>query len=60
MSQVRAKGIAAYGVGPVRSVAEINSGNGPHGDNERVSEQAMVEFVRFLWTAVIDVAGSEQ
>ena len=60
MSQVRAKGIAAYGIGPIRSVEEINSGNGAHGDNERVTEQAMVDFVRFLWTAVIDVAASEQ
>ena len=56
MSQVRAMGVPCYGVGPIRSTAEINSGNGAHGDNERVSEKAMVDFVRFLWLTVIDIA----
>jgi acetylornithine deacetylase/succinyl-diaminopimelate desuccinylase-like protein len=60
MSQVRAKGVPAYGIGPIRSMEELNSGNGAHSDNERVSEEAMVDFLRFLWTIVIDVAASEQ
>jgi acetylornithine deacetylase/succinyl-diaminopimelate desuccinylase-like protein len=60
MSQVRAKGVPAYGIGPIRSVEEINSGNGAHGDNERVSEEAMINLVRFLWLTIIDVAASEQ
>lgn len=59
MSQVRAKGIPAYGIGPIRSLAELNSGNGAHGDNERVSEEAMTDFVRFLWLTIIDIAASE-
>jgi len=59
MSQVRAKGVPAYGIGPIRSVAELNSGNGAHGDNERVSEDALVDFVRFMWTVIIDIAASE-
>jgi acetylornithine deacetylase/succinyl-diaminopimelate desuccinylase-like protein len=58
MSQVRAKGVPAYGIGPVRSREEINSGNGSHSDNERVSEQAFVDFVRFLWLTIIDIAAS--
>jgi acetylornithine deacetylase/succinyl-diaminopimelate desuccinylase-like protein len=58
MSQVRAKGVPAYGIGPVRSREEINSGNGAHGDNERVSEQAFVDFVRFLWLTIIDIAAT--
>ena len=60
MAQVRAKGVPAYGIGPIRSLEELNSGNGAHSDNERVSEEAMVDFLRFLWTIVIDVAATEQ
>lgn len=59
MSQVRAKGVPAYGIGPIRSLAELNSGNGAHSDNERVSEEAMVDFVKFMWTVIIDIAASE-
>ncbi len=59
MSQVRAMGVPAYGVGPNRSRAELNSGNGAHGDNERVSEEALVEFLQFMWSVVIDVAATK-
>jgi acetylornithine deacetylase/succinyl-diaminopimelate desuccinylase-like protein len=59
MSQVRAMGVPCYGVGPIRSVAELNSGNGAHSDNERVAEQAMVDFVRFLWLTIIDIAAAK-
>lgn len=59
MSQVRAKGVPAYGIGPTRSVVERNSGNGAHGDNERVEEKALVDFVRFVWMTIIDIAASE-
>jgi acetylornithine deacetylase/succinyl-diaminopimelate desuccinylase-like protein len=59
MSQVRAKGVPAYGIGPIRSMEELNSGNGAHSDNERVSEEALVDFVKFMWTVVIDVAASQ-
>ena len=60
MAQIRAKGVPAYGIGPTRSVEERASGNGAHGDNERVAEEALVDFVRFVWMTVIDVAASEQ
>jgi acetylornithine deacetylase/succinyl-diaminopimelate desuccinylase-like protein len=60
MAQVRAQGVPAYGIGPIRSLEELNSGNGAHSDNERVSEEAMVDFLRFLWTIIIDVAATEQ
>ena len=58
MAQVRAKGVSAYGIGPIRSIEELNSGNGVHSDNERVSEEALVDFVKFMWTVVIDIAAS--
>lgn len=59
MSQVRAKGVPAYGIGPIRSQEELNSGNGAHSDNERVSEKAMIDFVRFLWLTIIDIAAAD-
>ena len=59
MSQVRAMGVPAYGIGPIRSLEEINSGNGAHSDNERVSEDAMIDYLRFVWMTIIDIAASE-
>ena len=58
MAQVRAKGMQAYGVGPARSVEEINSGFGAHGDNERIEEDAFVELVKYLWNVVIEMAAA--
>jgi len=58
MAQVRAKGMQAYGIGPARSVEEMNSGFGAHGDNERISEEAFVDLVRYMWNVVIEVAAA--
>jgi len=58
MAQVRAKGMQSYGIGPARSVEEINSGFGAHGDNERISEDAFVELVQYMWNVVIEIAAS--
>lgn len=59
MAQVRAKGMQAYGVGPARSVEEMNSGYGAHGDNERIEEEAFVELVKYMWNVVIEVSASQ-
>ena len=59
MSQLRAKGVQCYGIGPARSRDEINSGFGAHGDNERVAEDAFVDMVQYLWNVVIEIAASE-
>ena len=37
MAQVRSMGVPSYGIGPVRSIEEMNSGNGAHGDKDRKS-----------------------
>ena len=58
MAQVRAKGMQAYGIGPARSIEEINSGFGAHGDNERISEEAFVELVKYMWNVVIEIAAT--
>jgi acetylornithine deacetylase/succinyl-diaminopimelate desuccinylase-like protein len=59
MAQVRAKGMQAYGIGPARSIDEINSGYGAHGDNERVAEDAFVSMVEYLWRVILEIAASE-
>jgi acetylornithine deacetylase/succinyl-diaminopimelate desuccinylase-like protein len=58
MSQVRASGTPAYGVAPIRSVAEQESGNGAHSDNERISEKAFTDFLRLIWLTVIEISDS--
>jgi acetylornithine deacetylase/succinyl-diaminopimelate desuccinylase-like protein len=60
MAQVRAKGMQSYGIGPARSVEEINSGFGAHGDNERISEEAFIGLVQFMWNVVIEIAARPQ
>lgn len=59
MAQVRAKGMQAYGIGPARSIEELNSGYGAHGDNERIEEEAFVELVKYMWNVVIEIAASK-
>lgn len=59
MSQIRAKGTAAYGIAPARTLEEINSRFGAHSDNERVAEESLKEMVRFLWNIVIEVGTAD-
>jgi acetylornithine deacetylase/succinyl-diaminopimelate desuccinylase-like protein len=59
MAQMRAKGVQSYGIGPARTIEEINSGYGAHGDNERVAEDAFVSMVEYLWRVVIEMAASQ-
>lgn len=58
MAQLRAKGVQAYGIGPARTMAEMNSGHGAHGDNERIQEAAFVDMLRYMWRVVIEIAAS--
>jgi acetylornithine deacetylase/succinyl-diaminopimelate desuccinylase-like protein len=58
MAQMRAKGVQSYGIGPARTIEELNSGYGAHGDNERVEEQAFVSMVEYLWRVVLEMAAS--
>jgi acetylornithine deacetylase/succinyl-diaminopimelate desuccinylase-like protein len=53
MSPLRAKGIQAYGIGPVTDNEE---NGGAHSDDERILEKSLYDFVRFLWHAVLEVA----
>jgi len=56
MSPLRAKGIQAYGIGPVTDNEE---NGGAHSDDERILEKSLHEFVRFFWHAVLEVAAAK-
>jgi len=58
MAQVRAKGMQAYGIGAAQTRQELTSGRGAHGDDERISEEAFVDLVKFLWNVVVEVGGA--
>lgn len=55
MKPIRAKGVQAYGIGPL-SHEEDGSGNGAHTDDERIRESELHRFVEFMWNVVIESA----
>ena len=59
MYQLRVKGVQAYGVGPLIEEKEVDRGGGVHGNDERILEKSLHEFVQFLWQAVIEVAAKK-
>ena len=58
MAQIRAKGVQAYGFGPAESIEDMQSERGAHGNDERISEQALLNYVQFLWYTVLEVAAT--
>jgi acetylornithine deacetylase/succinyl-diaminopimelate desuccinylase-like protein len=58
LAQLRAKGVQAYGFGPVVDEQGRDGGGGPHSDDERLRESSLYEMTRFLWSAVTEVAVS--
>jgi acetylornithine deacetylase/succinyl-diaminopimelate desuccinylase-like protein len=56
MSYLRAKGIPCYGIGPATDVEYGPLGFGAHSDQERILENEIHRFVRFLWDVVQDLA----
>jgi acetylornithine deacetylase/succinyl-diaminopimelate desuccinylase-like protein len=56
-AQLRARGVQAYGFGPVVSPAEGSSG-GAHADDERIAVSSLEKLVQFLWYAVLEVAAA--
>jgi acetylornithine deacetylase/succinyl-diaminopimelate desuccinylase-like protein len=55
MAQLRAKGVKAYGFGPILESSEGGL-TGAHGDDEFLNESALYNLVEFLWRVVIEVA----
>ena len=60
MAQLRAKGVAAYGIGPARTREEMNSRFGAHSDNERIAEESLQEMTRFLWEVVLEIGAAQE
>jgi len=53
MAQLRAKGVEAYGFGPVIEAGETGEA---HGNDERLAEASLYKLVQFLWYAVLEAA----
>lgn len=57
-SQLRAKGIQSYGVGPV-STEEDSLHYPAHGDVEHLAESSLYPFVHYVWDVVVGVAAHQ-
>jgi acetylornithine deacetylase/succinyl-diaminopimelate desuccinylase-like protein len=55
MAQLRAKGVQCYGTGPSISPEEGPLG-GAHTDDENIPIPALMSLLRYMWSAVIEVA----
>jgi acetylornithine deacetylase/succinyl-diaminopimelate desuccinylase-like protein len=55
MSALRARGVQAYGFGPLVDEAESGFG-GAHADDERLAISSLEKLAEFLWRAVLEVA----
>lgn len=58
MAQLRAKGVQAYGFGPIVDEKEIEL-HGAHSDQERMLESSVYRMTEFLWNALIEVAATK-
>jgi acetylornithine deacetylase/succinyl-diaminopimelate desuccinylase-like protein len=57
MAQLRGKGVQAYGIGPVVDEKEGALG-AAHGDDEKLAEASLYQFVEFQLRAVLEVAAA--
>jgi acetylornithine deacetylase/succinyl-diaminopimelate desuccinylase-like protein len=55
-AQLRAKGVEAYGFGPIVEESDAAGPGGAHGDDERLEESSLYKEVEFLWKSVERVA----
>ena len=56
MSNLRAKGIQCYGIGPALDSEDGGKGFGAHSDQERILESELHRFVRFQYDVVLELA----
>jgi acetylornithine deacetylase/succinyl-diaminopimelate desuccinylase-like protein len=56
MSNLRAKGIECYGIGPAIDSEDAGKGFGAHSDQERILESELFRFVRFQYDVVLELA----
>jgi acetylornithine deacetylase/succinyl-diaminopimelate desuccinylase-like protein len=57
-AQLRAKGVQAYGFGPIIAAGGA-SGAGAHSDDERIAVRSLIRMLEFLWNAVLEVAAAD-
>jgi acetylornithine deacetylase/succinyl-diaminopimelate desuccinylase-like protein len=57
-AQLRAKGVQAYGFGPIVDEKDAAGGGGAHGDDERLKESSLYREVEFIWRSVLPVVAS--
>jgi acetylornithine deacetylase/succinyl-diaminopimelate desuccinylase-like protein len=53
MAQLRAKGVAGYGFGPI---VEAGDPGEAHANDERLAESSLYKLVEFLWYTILDAA----
>lgn len=53
LAQLRAKGVAAYGFGPI---VEAGDPGEAHANDERLAETSLYRLVEFLWYAILEAA----
>ncbi len=58
-AQLRAKGVQAYGFGPIIDEKEVAGGGGAHGDDERLKEDSLYKEVQFIWRSVIQMVTAQ-
>src|SRR5439155_9398230 len=56
-AQLRAKGVQAYGTGPIVGAAEGPLG-GAHSDDENIPVRSLMALIEYLWNVVIEVSAS--
>ena len=56
MSNIRAKGIQCYGIGPALDSEDGAKGFGAHSDQERILQSELYRFVRFQYDVVLELA----
>jgi acetylornithine deacetylase/succinyl-diaminopimelate desuccinylase-like protein len=53
-AQLRAKGVQAYGTGPIAAAEEGPLG-GAHGDDEHISVRSLMALIEYLWNVLMEV-----
>ena len=53
LAQLRARGVEAYGFGPV---VESGDPGGAHANDERLAEASLYKLVEFLWATILEAA----
>ncbi len=55
-SPLLAKGVQAYGIGPIKLPKDAGLA---HSDNERILEKSLHDYVQFIWHAVLEIAATK-